>query len=896
MKAKQENGPRNIGRTLQPPLPTDPTARARERMTGGETRDERRGLTSAEAAERLRIGGPNVLPPPPRVPLWREAIRHLVHFFALMLWIAGGLAFLARLPQLGVAIFVVVIVNAGFAFVQEYRAERAAERLRDLLPRRAMVVRDGAVVEVSAAEIVVGDAVCLEAGARVCADMKLEVSHGLMVDRSMLTGESVPSMPSVGEVLFGGTFTTEGEGVASVVATGEKTRLAAISRLTRATHRPLPPIAHELHRVVRTIAAIAVGVGVAFFLTSIALGMEAGAGFVFAIGVTVALVPEGLLPTVTLSLAIAAQRMADRNALVRRLEAVETLGSTTFICTDKTGTLTMNQMSVVEVWTPDGVATIRGTGYSPEAKITVAPEARVPLEVAALVASRCSNGRIVERGDVWEAQGDPMEAAIDVLARRLRVAVDDHRLNSPEVARYPFDPRRRCISLVTSDAVLAKGAPDSVLKRSRTGEAAYLALDSMSSRGLRVLAVAHRQLEGGLKPQTPEEAERDLELLALLGFEDPPRPDAAAAIAACRRAGIRVGMVTGDHPLTAVAVAEEVGLVGVKPVVMTGADLPQDEEALGELVDRDGVVIARVEPEQKLLIARALQARGHVVAMTGDGVNDGPALQEADIGVAMGRSGTDVAREAADLVLLDDNFATIVTAVEQGRAVFANVRRFLTYHLTDNVAELTPFLVWALSGGRFPLALGVLQILALDLGTDTFSAVALGAEAPSSHALKRPPVRGRLLDSSVARRAFGLMGPLEALLAMSAFVVSLMASGWRVGEAFPTGTALMMASGATFATVVVAQTANAFACRSSVRPPGTMGWFSNPLLVMAAAIELAITAAFLFADPIARALDHIPPSSAGWMVALSAAPIVLIGDAIYKRGTRKRLGLRLSDL
>ncbi len=308
----------------------------------------------------------------------------------------------------------------------------------------------------------------------------------------------------------------------------------------------------------------------------------------------------------------------------------------------------------------------------------------------------------------------------------------------------------------------------------------------MTARGLRVLAIAARDL-GGSRPESAGEAERDLTLLGVVGLEDPPRANARAAIAACRSAGMKIAMVTGDHPATARAIAAEVGLLGPEGMVVEGHDLPDDLQLLGALVDRDGIVLARVEPEQKLRIAQALHSRGHIVAMTGDGVNDGPALHEADIGIAMGGVGTDVAREAADLVLLDDDFATIVAAVEQGRATFANIRRFLTYHLTDNVAELTPFVVWALSGGRFPLALGVLQILALDIGTDTLPAVALGADPPSSNTLEHPPARGRLLDRTVARRAFGVLGPAEALFAITAFVMTFVAAGWRPGDPFPTG-------------------------------------------------------------------------------------------------------------
>jgi magnesium-transporting ATPase (P-type) len=350
-------------------------------------------------------------------------------------------------------------------------------------------------------------------------------------------------------------------------------------------------------------------------------------------------------------------------------------------------------------------------------------------------------------------------------------------------------------------------------------------------------------------------------------------------------------MLTGDHPATAAAIATKVGLMEPDGMVLTGDSLPSDDAVLGALLDRDGVVVARVTPEDKLRIAKALHGRGHVIAMTGDGVNDAPALHEADIGIAMGRSGTDVAREAADLVLLDDHFASIVAGVEQGRTTFVNIRRFLTYHLTDNVAEVTPFVVWALSGARFPLALGVLQILALDLGTDTLSAVALGAEPPGRHILDGPPVSGRLLNRSVARRAFGLLGPVIALATMVAFVVSLVALGWRPGDDFPTGDALARASGAAFMTVVLAQTFNAFACRSSTRTPGELGWTTNRLLIPAASVELVFSLLVLFVDPIARELEHANPPLAGWAVALASIPLVLVVDSLDKhRRQRHRSG------
>ena len=411
---------------------------------------------------------------------------------------------------------------------------------------------------------------------------------------------------------------------------------------------------------------------------------------------------------------------------------------------------------------------------------------------------------------------------------------------------------------------------------------AHARVDALTARGLRVLAVAAAPC-AGRTPRTPEDTAHALHLLGLVALEDPPRDDVSEALAACRRAGISVAMVTGDHPATAAAIADEVKLRRPDAPVLTGAELPANDRVLAALIDHDGVVIARVSSEDKLRIARAVRSRGHVVAMTGDGVNDAPALHEADIGVAMGRSGTDVAREAADLVLLDDAFASIVAGVEQGRTTFVNMRRFLTYHLTDNVAELTPFVVWALSGGNFPLALGVMQILALDLGTDTLSAVALGAEPPAKHLLDGPPVRGRLMNRTVLRRAFGLLGPLEAGISLGAFLACLVVFGWRPEEPFPGGHDLMAASGAAFMAVVIAQTANAFACRSSTRWPGDLGWTTNRLLLPAVAAGAAFSLAALLVPPVADLLNHATPPAAGWTVALAAAPILLAVDALDKR-------------
>jgi calcium-translocating P-type ATPase len=850
-----------------------------------------RGLTSAEAAERLSADGPNQLPSGHHIPTWRRFASQLVHFFALMLWVAGILAFVAGMPQLGSAIFVVILVNGTFAFAQEFRAERAAERLKDLLPRRAVVVRDAQRGEIDAGHLVIGDLVVLRSGDRISADMEAVGGEGLAVDTSMLTGESAAVSVDGGEELFAGCFVVGGEGTATVNATGSRTRLASIAELTQKGRRPPSPLERELNRVVRTIALIAIGVGLVFFGIALLVGGSPRNGFLFAVGVTVALVPEGLLPTVTLSLAAGAQEMAKRHALVRQLESVETLGSATFICSDKTGTITRNQMAVVEVWTSQGSALVTGVGYEPIGVVEASPEARSEATEVARVAARCSEDRAVERDGEWIPDGDPMEAALYALARRCGVNVDADEERWPLVREFPFDPQRRMMSVVSGNQLLVKGAPESLLGRCAPMPAAKDAAQALTQRGLRVIAVASRSIGDLPEHATAADVEQNLTLLGLVGIEDPPRSSVRQAIADCRSAGIRVAMLTGDNAETARAIAQEVGLIDKGGLVLVGAELPADEAVLGALIDRsDGVVISRVTPEDKLRIAAALQHRGHVVAMTGDGVNDGPALQTADIGVAMGESGTDVAREAADLVLLDDDFGTIVKAIQLGRITFSNMRRFLTYHLVANVAELTPFVIWAVSGGRFPLALGVLQILCFDVGADVLPALALGIEPGSGRVLNRPLQGRHLIDRNLLTRVFAVLGPSEAAMEMVAFCVALLAFGWTPGHAFPKGHDLRSASGTAFATVIMCQIGVAFACRSATQWPGRLGWFSNRLLLVGVAIALALLGCFLFIPPVASVLGQAPPPLSGWLVAISGIPVMLGIDALHKhvrrRGTR----------
>ena len=478
-----------------------------------------------------------------------------------------------------------------------------------------------------------------------------------------------------------------------------------------------------------------------------------------------------------------------------------------------------------------------------------------------------------------------MEVALYVLGRRAGIDLESRFRSEPTTARLPFDPRALRASAIAGSALHVKGAPERILQAcsidQATREAAAAAAQDMATRGLRVLAVAR-----GVAVEPTAMATADgLALLGIVGLFDSPRTEAAGAVAACRGAHIALALVTGDHPGTALAVARQVGLALPETRVLTGPELPDDDEALGELVDRDGAVLARVSPEQKLRIARILQSRGHVVAMTGDGVNDAPALRAADIGIAMGATGSDVAREAADLILLDDNFATIVRAIELGRATFANIRRFLTYHLTDNVAELAPFVVWAMTGGTFPLAIGVLQVLALDIGTDIFPALALGAEPPSPRTLSGPAQTGQLIDRRLMVRVFSVLGPIEVLASMGAFVVTLLWAGWTWG-ASPAADVLAVASGTAFAAIVLGQLANAYACRSETRPFFVVDPRRNRLLIGAVITEVAMLLLFLGIPPVAAMLGGSWPNADGWILASIAVPLVLLADTLHKRWRR----------
>ena len=882
------------------------------------------GLSSLEARERLARFGANALPPAPRRPLILRLGDQLLHGMALLLWVAGALAFAAGTPALGWAIWAVVLINGLFSFWQEYQAERSLEALRRALPQRVRVWRDGQLQERDAAELVPGDRIALEEGDQVPADGRLVAASALSLDLAVLTGESLPvarharPIPSgrgdlpvreQANLVLAGTTVVQGRGEALVYATGAETEFGHVARLTAGSERGKSSLEREVGRIVRTITTIAVAMAVlSFALSWLLVGLGPLPSLVFAMGILVANVPEGLLPTVTLALAIAVRRMARERALVRRLSAVQTLGSVSVICSDKTGTLTCNRMALRATWLPGG-------DNSLEAAL---------LEGACL----CSNAHLERGGGGPHWIGDPTEAALLVAADERQIDRENLRRSHPRRRELPFDSRRRRMTVVVEAGdkellAITKGAPVEVIAHCsaqlgaggpvplnrQERERVLAANDALASQGCRVLAVARRRGDHTLLDARAEELERNLVLVGLVALYDPPRPEVPEAIRRCHQAGIRVTMVTGDYGLTAQAIAEQIGLLeGPQPAsldpvrVIEGNHLDglSDAQLRQLLRYRRRLVFARMAPEQKLRLVQAYRALGEVVAVTGDGVNDAPALRAADVGVAMGLVGTDGAREAADIVLLDDNFATIVTAVRFGRGVVANIGKFLPYVLASNVSEMLPFL--AMLTLAIPAALTVLQILAVDLGTDLLPALALGAEPPEAGSMQSPP-RHRdqpLLTRAVMLRGYLLLGAVEAGLAMAAYLLAWRAEGVGLAQLRALAPALLagtaepawqvvqrQASAATFTTIVLGQLGVLMACRSDRQPvlgrPG-LGWLRrNPLLGLGIGSELAIAVLLVQVAPLAAVLE-LAPFPAGWLGWMLPVPVlVVLVDDLRKR-------------
>ncbi len=901
------------------------------------------GLTTNEVEARRSLYGSNQLSEPPREPAWRKLVGFLAHPMALLLWLAGVIAFWLGEPTLGIIIWIVVVVNAVFSYWREYRAEQATAALQHLLPNFARVIRDGAEVKVATSELVAGDILVLAEGDNIPADARVIQEYGLRANNAVLTGEAVPARKTsdaslrdgISEVerpnlIFAGTSVVSGTGRAVVYATGMLTQFGRIVRLTQAVREEPSRLQQEMSRLTRTISFIALGLGAIVFTVGIIdVKMGINEAFLLALGIIVATIPEGLPATVTLSLAAAVQRLAQKGVLVKKLSILETLEHVSVICTDKSGTLTQNQMTVRQVWVSGKPLVVTGTGYEPKGEFVPNPgseAAEKDLQALLTAAMLCNNSRLnppAPDHPQWTVLGDQTEAALRVLALKSGHVEETLNRSLPRIHEIPFDARRKRMSTIhqvnrpqdsfpdiSSGQQIAfiKGAPREVLQLCTFlrmhGEVIPLddswrarilsANDDYARNALRVLALAYHELPPRVGSYTAERVEANLVFLGLTAMMDPPRPEVTEAVSTCRKAGVRMVMITGDYGLTAESLARRIGmLTAPNPLILTGAELEllNDIEIQG-MLDKE-VIFARMAPEHKLRLVAAFQSRGDVVAVTGDGVNDAPALRKADIGVAMGLVGTDVAKEAADVILTNDNFSTIARAIEEGRTVYDNLRKFTTYIFSSNVPEILPFILTALlTPAVLPLALGVKQILAIDLGTDLFPALALGSEIPEKDVMQRPPRRKLqpLVDGRLLRRSFLWLGLLEALLCFGAFyfvnnfldIPFLKSLHDSIFSTFPHAYQNNLAITVYYAGVVMAQVGNAFACRTERNRGRYLGWLSNPTLIRGIVIDVAILLGLIYIKPLANLFGNVPIPPAFWAV-LIFFPVVIYGmDWILK--------------
>jgi magnesium-transporting ATPase (P-type) len=885
------------------------------------------GLTGEEAHEYLIRFGKNSLVKKKKKSIYIRFVSNFTHLMAILLWIGGSIAFVANMFQLGIAIWMVNLINGVFSFWQEFRAEKAADALMKLLPRQVRVVRDGEVREILAEDLVPGDVMVLAEGDHISADARLVEEAELRIDQSTLTGESHPvkktsdPFPETGfsriefpNLVFAGTNVVSGTGKAVVIATGMNTEFGKVAHLTQAIGEEQSPLQKEMVNVTRVVTIVAVTVGIIFFILLLTMTTVSLMGsFILSLGMIVAFIPEGLLPTVTLALARGSQRMAKRNALIKRLSAVETLGCTSVICTDKTGTLTQNEMTVRDIWIPGSFLTVSGGGYNPGGEILsgekpAGPEIRGMISRLLVTAGLCNNARLLPpdtESESWSVLGDPTEAALLVAARKAGVDMDLENRNAPRMKEFPFESRRKMMSTIhlrqNRMELCLKGAPHEVLTLSNSvsigGEKRPLdektrtevmeVNDLYARRGLRVIAVAGRDLTDDQDIGSSDEIERDLTFFGLVAMMDPPRPEVADAVLRCSHASIRIIMITGDYGLTAKSIARKIGIIqGENPRIVSGSELDAMNDAELREALAGEVIFARVAPEHKLRVVTTLKEMGQIVAVTGDGVNDAPALKKADIGVAMGIAGTDVAKEAADMVLTDDNFASIVNAVEEGRAVYANIKKFTGYIFTSNTPEAVPFILFAFSRARIPLALDVMPILTIDLGTDMVPALALGSESPEKGIMDKPP---RNLNEHVITRALLIksylwLGPIQSFAVMSAFYFQYWTSGyWGQFLDLPSSgplyhSAVSMALGA----VVCTQIGNVLAHRTERQSIFEIGLFSNRMVWAGIASELFLIIMIIYVPFFQQIIGTAPVPLENWLFLAMWTPILLIAEEIRK--------------
>jgi len=911
--------------------------------------DVHRGLSDDEARDRLETIGRNELAAEPPVPAWRRFAAQFKDVLVILLLVATAVSVAVwsyerseALPYEAIAIFAVVLLNAAMGFIQESRAEAAVAALRAMSADAATVLRGGERKRVPAVELVPGDVVLIEEGDTIPADARVVESTSLQTAEASLTGESLPvskdadaiaddaTLGDRSNMLFNGTAATYGRGVAVVTATGMRSEMGRIAGMLRDTESEPTPLQRELDRTGKLLGMIVVAIAVVMIATIVLIEDIHGIAalldvFILGIALAVAAVPEGLPAIVTAVLSLGVQRMAKRNAIVRHLAAVETLGSASVIASDKTGTLTKNEMTVRVVVTASGRVSFSGSGYAPDGEARregggpIDGTLRVELDRALAAADRANNATVREVGGRWLVQGDPTEGALLVAARKAGIHSDALDARLPRVGEVPFSSERKLMTTLHRDkerdqrmVAFTKGAPDVLLarcSRELVGEEARpLTLErrreieklteSLADEALRTLGVAIRRLPAdspfangsGLDASV----EQDLVFAGLVGMIDPPRDEARESVARARRAGVRPIMITGDHPRTASVIARELGVADDARAV-TGAELERMSDEELERTVAAVSVYARVNPEHKLRIVKALQRSGATVAMTGDGVNDAPALKTADIGVAMGITGTDVSKEASDIVLADDNFASIVAAVEEGRAIFANIRKFLLYLLSSNIGEVLTMFVGVVLAvplglpaehGVIVLPLLATQILWINLVTDGTPALALGVDPTDATSMRRPPrPRGERVVTSRMWRSIFVVGAVMAVSTL--FVLDASLPGGFVDGAGSLAYGQTMA----FTTLVLGQLFNVFNARSDERS-AFAGLFANRWLWAAVVLSLGLQFLVLYPPPMQRAFSTVALSAGDWARCTAAASTVLWASELAKLLTRWRLRTR----
>lgn len=901
------------------------------------------GLTSEQAVEYQKKQGKNLIEEKRKKSVILIFLGNFTHLMAILLWIGGAVAFFAGMPQLAVAIWLVNVINGVFSFMQEHRAGKATEALKNMLPSYARVIRDGEEQKILAEDLVIGDIILLEEGDKISADARLLVCSDLQVNQSTLTGESNPvrkisepifrddlTKAETPNLIFAGTNVSEGNGKAIVTEIGMKTEFGKIANLTQSMEADESPLQKELDRLTKQISVIAISFGIFFFVAAIFFVKEkVAASFIFALGMIVAFIPEGLLPTVTLALAMAVQRMSKRNALVKKLSSVETLGSTSVICTDKTGTLTQNEMTVSHLWLAEKEFQVTGVGYEPKGEVLedkkkITADKNEDIRLLLSAAALCSNARLLPPGEEnprYTVLGDPTEACLGVVAKKAGLDVAKLSTQTPRLRELPFESRRKRMTTIhqlekpvedTNRIAYTKGAPKEIMKLSQwiriNGEVKPMteemrsrimeANDRYAREGLRVLAVAYRllhktdDLPKAMSAYTPEIIEQNLIFIGLVVMADPPRPEVAAAVEECRRAGIRIIMITGDYGLTAESIAKRIGIVtGPNPRVISGLELEQlSDETLKEYL-KDEIIFARVAPEQKLRVVTNLQEMGEIVAVTGDGVNDSPALKKADIGVAMGIAGTDVAKEAADMILTDDNFASIVHAIEEGRAVYSNIRKFLLYILNSNMPEAVPSALFLFSRGAIPLPLTVMQILTIDLGTDMLPALGLGTEKPEPGIMEKPPrnLKEPLLSRKLVTKAFlwyGLMGSIGSVLS---YLFINLQNGWpNVPLAGGSDPIYIKATAMSLAAIVFCQVGAVFNCRTEKQSVFKAGIFSNKRVNLGIVVEIILIMLLVYLPPLQNVFHTAPLKISDWLFLCIWPPVILLVEELRKMFLRRK--------